>query len=133
MNYIKLFITTSIVFFLLDMLWLGFIAKDLYIKNYGPWLRLADGSLEPLWWAAFVVYLLLVLGILIFVIPNAQGSVIAALGYGALFGLITYGVYDFTCLAVFKDFPVPIAFIDTAWGIVLCAITSSLTVWFEKM
>ncbi len=58
MTYIKLFIISMLVFFLLDMTWIGYIAKGLYFKSYGNWLRLENGRLLPVWWATIIIYAL---------------------------------------------------------------------------
>lgn len=34
MNYVKLFIISMLIFFMLDMAWIGFIAKGIYFKSY---------------------------------------------------------------------------------------------------
>jgi uncharacterized membrane protein len=43
-----------------------------------------------------------------------------------LIGAATYAVYDFTVLAVFKDYPLWIAVADTLWGGVLFATVAWL-------
>ncbi|TAL66313.1 MAG: DUF2177 family protein, partial [Legionella sp.] len=78
MNHLKLFFIALAVFLISDALWLGYITKHLYIQNYQPWLRLENGQLQPLWWAAALVYLLLGLAVSVFVVPLASGSVVAA-------------------------------------------------------
>lgn len=129
---IKLFIIALFILIITDVVWLGFIAKNLYFEQYAQWLRLEEGQLKPLWWAASIVYLLLALSIVVFVMPLAQSSLLYAALYGAIFGAITYGVYDFTCLAIFKDFPVAMGFIDWTWGITLCSWTSLATSYLSK-
>jgi uncharacterized membrane protein len=52
--------------------------------------------------------------------------------YGAAMGFVIYGVYDFTCLAIFKDWPVMMAFIDWAWGTFLCGFSATLTVYISR-
>lgn len=134
MHYIKLLMTALVVFFVLDMLWLGFIAKNMYTTAYEPWLRLdTKGNLQPLWWAAMIVYALFVIAILIFVYPLADGSLLKGLMYGALLGLVTYGIYDFTLLAVFKNIPTQMAFVDWAWGTTLCALSSMTVVYVGRL
>jgi uncharacterized membrane protein len=59
----------------------------------------------------------------------AAGSVSQALIYGALFGLVAYGTYDLTNLAVMKGFTTKIAIIDMVWGGVVSGISSALGVW----
>lgn len=127
----KLFAIAFLVFVATDMLWLGFIAKNLYLKHYQPWLRLVDGQLEPIWWATLIVYLLLAFSVVAFIPPLAQGSLLAAALYGAVLGAVIYGVYDFTCLAIFKNFPIGIGFLDWLWGTVLCSWTSFLTLYIK--
>ncbi|RUR08307.1 DUF2177 family protein [Legionella sp. km772] len=124
---VKLFFIALVVFIATDMLWLGFIAKNLYFQHYKPWLNLVDGQLKPLWWATLMVYLLFAFSVIVFIIPLANNSPFWAACYGAALGTVIYGVYDFTCLAIFKDFPVDIGLLDWLWGIVLCSWSSFIT------
>ncbi|MCA1756003.1 MAG: DUF2177 family protein [Bacteroidales bacterium] len=112
---------TFIVFLMVDMLWLGVIAKNLYQKYLGAFL-----SDRVNWTAAFIFYLIFVVGIMIFAIYPAvnKGSVFYAVIMGALFGFFTYATYDLTNLATLKEWPLPIVFIDILWGTVLSAIVS---------
>ncbi|KTD82193.1 DUF2177 family protein [Legionella waltersii] len=126
---LKLFLIAFVVFIITDMIWLGFIAKNLYFQHYGPWLNLVDGQLKPLWWATLLVYLLFALSVIVFVIPLAHHSLYWAAFYGAALGGVIYGVYDFTCLAIFKDFPIGMGLLDWFWGIFLCSWSSLLTVY----
>lgn len=122
-------ITTTVTFIALDLLWLGVVAKQWYINAFGSMLRLENGGISPIWAAAVVVYIALISGIMLFVLPKAQGSVMAALGWGVVFGLVTYGTYDFTNLAVMANWPVRICIIDTIWGGVICGLTSMMAVY----
>lgn len=131
MKTLSLFIITACVFLLLDMLWLGYLGKGIYIEKLGSLLRLDGNNLNANIPAAVIVYLALVNGIVFFVIPLAQGSILKALGYGALYGFVTYATYDFTNLAVLKDWRWDIAIIDTLWGIVLCSSTSTISQWLH--
>lgn len=132
MEYFKTFFIALIVFFILDSMWLGYLANSWYIKGYGEWLRLKNGSLQPLWPAAIWVYLLFALAITIFVIPLAP-TLLKALLYGAILGFIIYGVYDLTNLAVFKDWPVWISIVDIVWGGVICGLTSLTTLFLIRL
>lgn len=44
-----------------------------------------------------------------------------------LLGLCVYGIYDGTNYAIFKNYPIPFAVMDTIWGGVLFATTTWLT------
>ena len=60
------YLLTFAVFFVIDMAWLGFIAKDLYRKHLSGFL-----SDEVNWPAAFIFYLLFIVGVFIFAILPA--------------------------------------------------------------
>jgi uncharacterized membrane protein len=66
-------------------------------------------------------------GLALFPAPRAS-SVESAAAYGALFGLVVYGVYDFTNLATLRHYPLPLALVDVAWGTVAAAIGTTV-VW----
>ena len=126
---LKLFVIAFLVFIITDVIWLGFIAKSLYFHYYEPWLRLEAGELKLVWWATLMVYLLFALSVVVFIVPLAQNSPYWAAIYGALLGAVIYGVYDFTCLAIFKGFPIGMGLLDWLWGIVLCSWASFVTVY----
>lgn len=126
---LKLFLIAFVVFIITDMIWLGCIAKNLYFQHYKPWLNLVDDQLKPIWWATLIVYLLFALGVVVFIIPLAHNSTYFAACYGAILGAIIYGVYDFTCLAIFKGFPIEMGVLDWFWGTFLCSWSSFLTVY----
>ncbi|HBK87463.1 MAG: DUF2177 family protein [Cyclobacteriaceae bacterium] len=124
MSYTKYLLTyalTAVVFFAVDMLWLGILAKGIYRKYLGGML-----SEEVNWTAAIIFYLIFIAGILVFVVEPAveRGSWMRAIALGAFFGIITYATYDLTNLATLKGWPLPIVFIDIAWGAVLTGSTS---------
>lgn len=115
------YILTSIVFFTIDMLWLGLIAKNIYRTYLGNFL-----SDEVNWIAAIIFYLIFIAGIMFFAVyPSVQKeSFIQAIILGALFGFFTYATYDLTNFATLKDWPIQIVFIDITWGAFLSAIVS---------
>ena len=120
-NIIISYLLTFIVFLMVDILWLGVIAKNLYQKYLGSFL-----TDRVNWTAAFIFYFIYVVGISIFAIYPAvnKGSAFNAILMGALFGIFTYATYDLTNLATLKGWPLPIVFIDIFWGAVLSAIVS---------
>jgi uncharacterized membrane protein len=132
MSITKLLISyalTFVVFFIVDMAWLGFIAKDLYKKYLGDFL-----SEQVNWTAAVVFYLLFIVGVFIFAIMPAveKNSLVSAITLGALFGFFTYATYDLTNLATLKNWPITIVFIDIIWGSVLTGIVSTAGFYIVK-
>ncbi len=121
MNIIIGYVLTTVVFLIIDLVWLGFIAKDLYRKYLGKFL-----SDEVNWTAAIIFYLLYIVGISIFAIYPAvnKDSVFQAILLGGLFGFFAYATYDLTNLATLKGWPLKIVFIDIIWGVVLTASVS---------
>ena len=115
------YLLTFIVFLMIDMLWLGVIAKSIYQKYLGGFL-----SDNVNWTAAFIFYFIFVLGISIFAIyPSVdKNSVNNAILMGALFCFFTYATYDLTNLATLKGWPLSIVFIDIIWGSFLSAFVS---------
>jgi len=123
------YVLTFAVFFIIDMAWLGFIAKDLYRKYLGS--LLAD---NVNWTAAIIFYLLFVAGKFIFAILPAieKESLRSAILLGGLFGFFTYATYDLTNLATLKGWPVTIVYIDIIWGFVLSSAVSTAGYFIVK-
>jgi uncharacterized membrane protein len=119
--YIKLYLLTLAVFLIIDMIWLGLVARTLYRKYLGFLM-----SPSPNWAAAILFYLLFIAGLLVFaVVPGLKAeSMSRAVLLGALFGLVSYATYDLTNLATIKDWPLIITIVDMIWGTVLAASVS---------
>ncbi|MBN2696282.1 MAG: DUF2177 family protein [Bacilli bacterium] len=121
--YIKIFFIALVIFFAIDMVWLGLIAKNLYAKYLGNLM----GPVK--WIPAIIFYLLFVVGLTFFVIEPAvtKDSLIYAIFAGMFFGFITYATYDLTNLATLAGWPWQITLIDLAWGSALGSIVSTIT------
>lgn len=128
-SYLKLYLLTIPVFFAIDILWLGVVAKKFY-QNYLGHL-LAE---QVNWVAAIIFYLMYIAGIIYFAVSPAldKNSVNEALIKGALFGFITYATYDFTNWATLKSWPVTVVFVDVVWGTVLCGLVASISYYLAK-
>ncbi len=119
--YLKLYALTLPVFFMIDMLWLGVVARGFYRRYLGNLLSPAVN-----WPAAFIFYFVYVAGIIFFAVGPAasEGSLGKAALLGALFGFFTYATYDLTNLATIKGWPVVIVVVDMAWGACLCTLVA---------
>jgi uncharacterized membrane protein len=129
MKLVYLYLLTLPVFFGIDMLWIGVVAKGFYRKNLGHLLR-PDIN----WTAALIFYLLYIVGILIFATLPAleKKSLHQAVVLGALFGFFAYATYDLSNLATLKDWPVNIVFVDVLWGMVLTASVAGASFFIGK-
>lgn len=127
-KYVLLYLFTVPVFFIIDMLWLGIIAKNFYKTQIGTFLGPVN------WTAAVVFYLIFIVGILVFaVLPGLNdNSVYKALVYGVLFGFIAYATYDLTNLATLKDWPLTITIVDMIWGGVLSGSVATASFYIAK-
>ncbi|MBM7561142.1 DUF2177 family protein [Fusibacter tunisiensis] len=119
--HIRNFGITFFVFMVVDLIWLGLIAKNLYAKYLG--YIMAE---KVNWSAAIIFYILFIIGLIYFVITPAD-SIKDVIVSGALFGLITYATYDLTNLATLKNWPITITIIDLIWGTTLATVTSAVS------
>jgi len=117
------------VFFAVDMVWLGLVARGFYRRYLGAML-----SPKVNWAAAILFYLLFIAGLIVFVVKPVllKGGTFEAAGLGALFGLICYATYDLTNLATLKDWPILVTVIDLVWGTALGGVVSLLTVVLSR-
>lgn len=125
------FFSTLLSVLLLDAVWLGIIMSSFYSSAFGALARRdAHGGLAPIWWPAGIVYLLLALGITLFVLPRTT-SILSALGYGALFGLVSYGIYDFTNQATLQGWTTRLSVVDLAWGMIVCGLSTAVAFFVQ--
>jgi uncharacterized membrane protein len=113
---LSMYLITLAVFFVIDMIWLGVVAKGFYRRHLGAML-----SPKVNWAAAVLFYLRFIVGLLVFAIKPALvgGEPLRALFLGALLGLISYATYDLSNLATLKDWPLVVTIVDLVWGTVL--------------
>lgn len=108
-------VISNVVLLLADFAWLG-----LYMNNqYGTLVRTIQGEnmkAKPVF--AVFAYLLMIVGLNVFVLPNIRKGyeLEDSLKYGMTFGIVLYGVYDFTAGAVFSKWDKKLAVIDVLWG-----------------
>ena len=120
-NFAIGYISSAVVFFALDFVWLSLATRFIYRPQLGD--LLAD---NPNLVVAAAFYLVYLIGLVVFaILPAANnGSWAMALGLGALLGLVAYGTYDFTNLATIKDWPPLVTVVDLAWGTSLSAVAA---------
>lgn len=125
-QYLTLYAISVPVFFAIDMIWLGFVAKNFYRAQIGHLL-----SDVVNWPVAIAFYLLFLVGLLVFAIAPALEvqSVYRALLFGALFGFFTYATYDLTNWATLKQWPMLVSLVDILWGTFLSASVAGVTYW----
>ncbi len=124
MKNLLLYGITTIIFFAIDMVWLGVVARNLYKQKLGFIV-----SPEVNWVAAIIFYLIYIGGILFFAVLPASKEMSwqTALLNGALLGGMCYATYDLTNMATIAKWPLEIVVIDIVWGMVLTGSVAILS------
>ena len=130
-TFVWLYVISVPLFFIVDMVWLGLVAKDFYRSRLGNLV----GDIN--WVAAIIFYLVFLVGLTFFATYPAviKQSLVTAALLGALFGFFTYATYDLTNLATLKGWPLSVALVDMLWGTILGASVAVTTYvaysWFS--
>jgi uncharacterized membrane protein len=79
--------------------------KNFYRLQLGPLSRMTGGSMSPNIPSSILVWMLIVLCLVLFLLPRIPktGSGVGGVLWGALLGLVVYGVYDLADYALLKD------------------------------
>jgi|CXWK01.1.fsa_nt_gi uncharacterized membrane protein len=120
------YLVAGATFVIIDLIWLGYVARDLYRKEMGSLLaqsfRVGPAAAFYLMYFGAIVYFA--------VLPALRsGYWTDALVPGALLGLVAYGTYDLTALAVVRDWPMKLSLIDMAWGTLLTAFSAGVAAY----
>lgn len=123
---LKSFFVALIAFTVLDFAWLGFVVKDFNMRQLADIGRIENGEFKMLYIPAGLTYVLMAIAVSFFILPRIEASTPYWQTFlcGALMGLIVYGVFDMTNLAILKNYPLPFVFADIAWG---CFVFGAVT------
>ena len=115
---------TAIVLTLIDFIYLNLIGG--YFQTQVKKVQGTPLSVNYL--GAAVCYVFLVVGLYYFIIkPHKSPS------DAFLFGLVIYGVYETTNYALLKNWSIFTVFIDTLWGGILFALTTTIVNKLKKI
>jgi uncharacterized membrane protein len=120
------YLVSAAAFLVIDLIWLGVIAKDFYRRELGA--LMLDKINIPV---ALIFYVIFPVGLTIFAVGPAldQGGVWRAFTLGALFGFFAYATYDLTNLATLKNWPLAMSLADMAWGALLSGTCAAIGTW----
>lgn len=136
--YASATILSGIVMLGVDYVYLTTLAAKLFGKQVKD---IQGSSLKVNMLGACITYLIMLISVMTLAVPHVRKEKLIqdSLYYGGLLGLAMYGVFDFTNLAIFKDYKMSNAIVDTLWGMVLITIvtyvgsyTSYNVKWFIK-
>ncbi len=119
----------SLIFLIIDVIWLSFATKSFYRPLIGNLL-----SDKPVFWAAALFYILYVFGMAIVVIQPCidSASLFRTIYTGFIFGLVAYGTYNLTNMAVLKGWSPTVTFVDMFWGGSLTAVSATTGLYLAK-
>lgn len=122
MTAIAAFVGTLVVFAVVDLVWLGVIAKEFYRSQLAG-LLVERIRIVP----AVIFYLVFCAGLVALAVMPAlkAGSWVEAAKLGAMIGFMAYATYDLTNLATLKGWPLAMSIVDMAWGAVLSATAAA--------
>lgn len=108
-------LTCTLTLLVMDLLFLGVIAADFY--------RAQLGALQApsVFWPAAIAFYALYLGAVMVHAVVGGSSVPNAAWRGGWLGLVAYGTFDLTNLAIVAGWPALLVPVDMAWGVVLTA------------
>ena len=112
---------------LLKMFAVLFILDSIYLfamKNYfqNQIKRVQGSSMELNIYASIGVYILIVFGIYYFIIREKKTFFDAF-----LLGIVIYGIYELTSLALLKEWSIKTVIMDSLWGGILFGLTTMIT------
>jgi uncharacterized membrane protein len=123
MKFFVAYFAALVFFFVIDLIWLGFVAKDFYRSSIGH--LMGEGFNIP---AVVAFYLVYTAGLFFFAVNPAleTGDILRAAFLGAAFGFFAYATYDLTNMATLKDWPLGITLADMAWGSLLSGAVAAV-------
>lgn len=130
-NIIKSMLVIFVIMFLLDI----FVLTLLKPFWGDAVLKIQKKPLRINYTYGFIAYLFLVFGLyyIIYRYVNKTSWKKDTLIQGFMYGFFVYGTFDFTNLALFNDYPLGLALVDTVWGGVLMALTSFITYYLIEI
>lgn len=133
MTTLKLIVSCIVFGAIVDFIWIGTIMSGFYKAQMSSIARLSGSAFAPNIPSAIGVYIVLACLIVFFVLPRTDGTILNLAIYGALFGFLIYCFYDLTNYSLLKNWSLTLTVVDIAWGTVLCALTTVVAGWLQKI
>ena len=127
-SFWSLFITAILTLLFLDYILIGIIYKNKYMNAIAS---VQGSELSVRYGSAIVVYLAIATMIIVWVLPrveavtkNKSDLMMNSFKYGGLLGGLSYAIFNFTNNAIFKNWTLETAIVDTLWGSFLTGATT---------
>jgi len=129
MDGIIIWLGGVVLFLILDEVWICGLVRNFYTEKLAPLVGRGEWKLN--WWAGSLAYFVLSLGLTFFVLPAAR-DLWEAMLYGAAYGLVVYGVYNFSNAMLFKKYSESLVWADLVWGILTNALIAGILFVFSS-
>ena len=117
MNVYKRIIASAIILLVLDFIFISFNKNAFEMQIVNIQRTVLQVKIVP----AIFCYIFLIGGLYYFILRNHR-----PIWEAFLLGVVIYGVYETTSLALFKKWEWRIALMDTLWGGTLFALTTAI-------
>ena len=118
------FVVSSGLMIIIDTVYLYFVGKSVFDKTVAA---IQNSSLVVNIAPAIFTYILMAILLNYFII-SANKSAFDAF----ILGFCTYGIFDFTNMAIFKKYNLKTAITDTLWGAILFFSVTTITYYLKK-
>ena len=90
--------------------------------------KIQGKEITPRPYSVVIVYIIIITGLYYFIIgPNKSAK------DGAFFGLVIYGIFNFTNHALFDNYSLSLVIIDLIWGMIICGTTTLIVNYIAKV
>ena len=107
-----------IVLLVLDFIWLSFNKS-----NYDTWV---GHKIVAEFWPTIFAYILMIAAIYWILVPLVYQNPHDGFITGAKIGLVIYGIYNSTNMAIYPTYNIQMAIVDTIWGTFLFGVLGFL-------
>jgi uncharacterized membrane protein len=121
MNQIINIVITIVLFIIVDLIYFSFTMKTIYDPVFLSIQKEQMNITQSKQRVSILIWIFLVIGIYVFVLPQVTSN-LDALKYGALYGLIVYGIYNITNYLLLNNYTSNIVLIDILWGVTICSV-----------
>jgi uncharacterized membrane protein len=114
---LRAYLAALLIIGLLDLLWLGWLARDFYQRELGDLAAAQVRKLPALLFYLFYPAALVLLAVW----PQSDDTLAGAVWRGALLGMTAYAAYDLTNMATLRHWSLSMTLVDIAWGTFISA------------
>ena len=130
-SYARFEFASAVIMIAIDATYLYFLGGPSFARMVES---IQDSKFKLNIFGAAASYLLMLYGLHYFVLTrkSAQTTTDSMIRDSAVLGLVIYGVFDSTNIAMFSKYKLGMAVVDTLWGVFLFSTTTYLTLQYRK-